>query len=107
MVRSGFGAVSDWLQRLTDRLDTLEGEAEKRHLSLLSRLESYPRGQVGRTALLVGRTNLSLRTVADPSFRAFMRESAPECPHPSVAEVRNAVLRIAHQFQLEFTPATE
>jgi hypothetical protein len=39
MVRDGFGAFSDRLQHLTDRLDALERVAEERHLCLLSRLE--------------------------------------------------------------------
>jgi hypothetical protein len=74
---------------------------EERHLFLLSRLEPHPKGQIGRAVLLVGRTHLPLPIVPDPSVRAFMRESAAECPNPSVAELRNAVLRIAHQFRPE------
>jgi hypothetical protein len=103
----GLRAVNDWLQRFSNRQDALEKTTEERHLFLLSRLELYPKGQVGRAALLVGRTHLPLGIVADPSFRAFMRESAARYRHPSIAELQNAVLRIAHQFRLEFTPTAE
>jgi hypothetical protein len=74
---------------------------------VLSRLEPSPEGQLVRTALLVGRSSLPLRVVADPSFRALMRESARRYRHLSVAQLRNAVLRIADQFRLEFTSAAE
>jgi hypothetical protein len=59
-VQEGFAAVNDWLQRFSDRLDALERKAEERHLFLLSRLERSPKGQLGRAALLVGRTGLPL-----------------------------------------------
>jgi hypothetical protein len=62
---------------------------------MLSKIGPYSEGQLVRTALLVGRTSLPLQVVADLSFRAFMRGSAGWYRHPSVAEVRNAVLRIA------------
>jgi hypothetical protein len=71
MVQEGFGAVNDWLQRFSDRLEKLEKKIEERHLFVLSRLKPSPKGQVGGTALPIGRTNLPLRIVADPSFRAF------------------------------------
>jgi hypothetical protein len=97
-VQAGLGAVNDGLQRLSDRLDALEKRAKERHLLLLSRLEPPPEGQLVRTALLVGRSSLPLRVVATLSFRAFMRESAGWYRHHSVAQLRNAVLRIADEF---------
>jgi hypothetical protein len=110
---------SDWTVRLVricfnnnrDRLGAsgagLGDGAEERHLLLLSRLEPSPEGQLVRTALLVERSSLPLRVVADSSFRTFMRKSAGRYCHPSVAQLRNAILRIADQFRLEFTPAAE
>jgi hypothetical protein len=77
-------------------------EAEQRYLAKLSRLEFYREGQLAPTALLVGRTSLPRRVVADLSFRAFMRGSAGWYRHPSGAQVRNA-----DQIWLEFTPAPE
>jgi hypothetical protein len=64
---------------------------------LFSRADLHPDGQVMRTALGVGRTNLPLRVVFDLSFRAFMRGSAPSYQHPSVPEFREAILKIAKQ----------
>jgi hypothetical protein len=105
MVQDGFGAVNNRLQGVSDRLDALKEKAEERYIFLLSRLEQYPNGQVGHTVLLVRRTNLLLRIVANPSFREFMQESAAACPNPSVAELWNVVLTISRQFRLEFTRA--
>jgi hypothetical protein len=107
MLHEGFGAVNDWLQPFSDRLDAPQEKAEESHGFLVSRLEPCPKGQVGRTALLVGRTHLPLRIGADPSFQAFVSESAAVCPNPSVAELQNTVLRIPHQFRPKFTPIAE
>jgi hypothetical protein len=53
---------------------------EHRHLFPRFSLERYPKCQVGRTALLVGRTSHPLRIVADLSLLPFMRESAARLP---------------------------
>jgi hypothetical protein len=100
-VQEGLGVIGNGFQRLHDRLDAFEKKAEERHPLLLSRLGPSPEGQLAGTALLVGRTSLPLRVVADPSFRAFMRESAWRYRHLSIADqLRNAILRIANQFRL-------
>jgi hypothetical protein len=101
------GAVTDAVQHLSERVDALEVSAREIHQRIFSWPEPHRESQVVRTALLVGTTNLPLRIVTTPSFRAFMRQSAPLYRNPSLAALRSAVLTIANQLRVEFTPFTE
>jgi hypothetical protein len=100
-------ATGERVQSFGDNFGDIRAGVREILRLLLSRAHSHPDGQVMRTALFVGRTNLPLRVVLDPSFPAFMRGSAPSYQHPSLPELRDAILKIAQQFRLEFTPDTE
>jgi hypothetical protein len=93
--------------RIFDRMDVLGRRAEESHLLRLPGPKPHPEGQEVGTALLFGGTSLPVRLIADPTFRAFMRGTAPGYRTPSVRELRRAILGIAEQFRLEFSPIIE
>jgi hypothetical protein len=106
-VREGRVATADGVQSFGDNFGDIWAGLREIIPLLLSLADPHPDGQVLRTALLVGRTNLPLRVVLDPSFRAFMRGSTLPYQHPSPSEFRDAILKIAEQFRVEYTPVTE
>jgi hypothetical protein len=106
-VRKDHVATGDRVSSIGDNFGHTSAGVREILPLLLSRADPHPHGQLMRTALFVGRSNLPLRVVLDPSFRAFMRGSTPSSQHPSLPELRDAILKIAEQFRVEFTPETE
>jgi hypothetical protein len=100
-------ATGDRVQSIGDDFGDIRAGVREILRLLLSRVDPHPEGQVMPTALLLGRTNLPLRVVLDPSFRAFMKGSTPSYQHLSLPELRDAILKIAEQFRVEYTPETE
>jgi hypothetical protein len=106
-VREDCVVTGERVQSINDDFGDIRAGVREILRLLFSRVDPHRDGQVMRTALLVWRTNLPLRVVPDPSFRAFMRGSAPSYQHPSVPELQDAILKITEQFRVEFTPETE